>query len=336
MYRRICKSKLSVLTVVLLFCLFVPAATAGDSKCGEEAKAKKDKVAKDCAAMKEDKKDEEAAEAKEKRAPVDADEDIRRGKPSEAEIVAEEVVIEETIVRKLAIPEKAVTEASRARRAAMIIDEATNIRETGIPEDLLNKAKAVAVFPGSTRAAFIWGARWGKGLVSRRDEAGKWLPPSYVNLGGGNFGFQIGVESTDLILVFTGDKAVNALLNGQLTLGGDAAAVAGPVGRYAQIGTDWLLRSGVVAYSRSRGLFAGVALNGAVITIDDSSNRDAYSRHVHGDDILKDAMVDSNIVVQPFLDALNDATQRSQAGAQAKDAADNAADNAAVDANTAP
>jgi len=249
-----------------------------------------------------------------------ADEDVRRGKPSEAiegEVIEEErvVTVERATIKKITIPEVAVNEAYRARLAAKVIDDIANVRETGIPEALLNRAQAVAVFPRVPRAAFGFGVRWGKGLLSRRDEAGKWIPPSYVRLFGGSFGLQLGFQRTDVILVFTSRKAVDALLSGKLTLGAGASAAAGPVGRDASVGTDVLLRTAVFSYSRSRGLFAGVALNGATITIDDTGNRDAYSRHIHADDILKDRVVDSNIVVQPFIDSLNEATRRSQASA---------------------
>jgi lipid-binding SYLF domain-containing protein len=157
-------------------------------------------------------------------------------------------------------------------------------------------------------------------VLSRRDEAGQWIPPSYVRLVGGSFGPQLGFQVTDLILVFTDRKAVEALLKGKLTLGAGASAAAGPVGRDASIGTDVLLRSAIYSYSRSRGLFAGITLNAATVTIDDRGNRDAYSGKFTGDDVLKDRVVYSNVVVQPFIDSLNDATQTSQAGASAADA----------------
>src|SRR5262245_59834353 len=120
--------------------------------------------------------------------------------------------------------------------------------------------------------AFAIGFRWGKGVLSRRDETGRWLPPSYINLRGASIGPQLGFQMTDLILVFTDHKAVEALLKGKLTLGVGASASAGPVGRDLSIGTDVLLRSAIYSYSRAKGLFAGVALNGTTITIDDSSN----------------------------------------------------------------
>jgi lipid-binding SYLF domain-containing protein len=175
-----------------------------------------------------------------------------------------------------------------------------------LPQAVLENAEAIAVVPNVVQGALGFGGRWGKGLLSRRDRCGNWLPPSFVNIAGGSFGFQIGVEATDLVLVFTDAKAVDALLSAKLRLGADATATAGPIGRRASIGTDILFKSAVYSYSRSKGVFAGVSLDGATVTIDDSSNRNAYSRHLHGEEILRYNEVSANVVVQPFMDALNE------------------------------
>jgi lipid-binding SYLF domain-containing protein len=137
-----------------------------------------------------------------------------------------------------------------------------------------------------------------------RDETGAWIPPSFIEITGGNFGFQAGVQSTDLVLIFTNDDAVNALLRGKLTLNADASAAVGPFGRQAQVGVPILVNSGIYAYSRSKGLFAGVSLDGAAITIDDTSNQRVYGMDVNGDAILIEERVAVNEAVAPFLNAL--------------------------------
>jgi lipid-binding SYLF domain-containing protein len=177
------------------------------------------------------------------------------------------------------------------------------IPEEGIPNDLLARARGIAVFPGVVKGAFIVGGEGGKGLVSQRRANGTWSAPSFVKIGGGNFGFQIGVQSTDLVLVFTSREGLEGLLNGKLKLGADASVAAGPVGRKAQVGTDVLLKSAVFAYSRSKGAFAGVSLDGSVVTIDDSDNRAAYGRDLTGHDILL-GNVRPTPVVMPFVQAL--------------------------------
>ena len=249
------------------------------------------------------------------------DQEIDREKPVET-IVDEKVTITDKgeyvetevltatkrTVRKIALPEDAIKEAARARKAAHVIDKNSNMWKQGIPDGLLKNAKAVAVFPNVVKGAIGFGGRWGKGLASVRDACGNWMAPSFVNITGGSFGFQIGVQATDLILIFTDKDAAEALLKGKFKLGADASAAAGPVGRNAEVGTDVLLKSPIYSYSHAKGLFIGVALNGAAITIDDSSNNHAYSRHIHGEEILRFSEVEVNSVVEPFITALNNAT----------------------------
>jgi lipid-binding SYLF domain-containing protein len=215
---------------------------------------------------------------------------------------------------------KRTAEADRAAEAANILTEIMNIPESDIPEELMARAHGIAVIPHVVKGAFGLGGQWGKGLMSQRQEDGSWSPPAYVQIGGGSFGLQIGIQATDLVLVFTDEDGIKALLKAKLKLGADASVTAGPVGRKAEVGTDVLLRSGVFAYSRSRGLFAGVSLDGSVIGMDDSANRKVYSRDVTGEQILLGHNVQSNPDVDPFLTTLekvspphvhvNKATQR--------------------------
>ena len=188
-------------------------------------------------------------------------------------------------------------EMKRSIKAAKVLDH--------MPKWFEKDAVAIAVIPGVKKAAFGFGVRGGKGLISMRDEYGNWIPPSYINIGGLNFGFQIGVQSTDLVLVFSDRDAVDALLRTKLTLNGDAQAAAGPVGRYGEAGIDIGLKSGILAFSHNKGLFVGVSLDGSALTVDDSANAKVYGEYISGDEILLARRVESNEAVEPFLAALN-------------------------------
>jgi lipid-binding SYLF domain-containing protein len=179
-----------------------------------------------------------------------------------------------------------------------------NIPENSVPEELMARAHGIAVIPHVVKGAFGIGGQWGKGLMSQRREDGSWSPPAYVQIGGGSFGLQIGVQASDIVLVFTDEDGLKGILKGKLKLGADASATAGPVGRRAELATDVLLHSAVFAYSRSKGLFAGISLDGSVISIDDSANRKIYEENVTGEQILLGKAVRSNTTVGPFVAAL--------------------------------
>jgi lipid-binding SYLF domain-containing protein len=192
-------------------------------------------------------------------------------------------------------------EAERAADAVNVLTEIMSIPENSIPEDLMARAHGIAVIPHVVKGAFGIGGQWGKGLMSQRREDGSWSAPAYIEIGGGSFGLQIGVQATDIVLVFTDEDGIKGILKGKVKLGADASATAGPVGRKAEVGTDVLLRSAVFAYSRSRGLFAGISLDGSVIGMDDNANRKIYGNNVTGKDLLLGNAVGTNNVVQPFV-----------------------------------
>jgi len=194
--------------------------------------------------------------------------------------------------------------SERADKATLVLTEIMGIPEQGIPEELMPRARAIAVIPHVVKGALGIGGQYGKGLVSQRMANGKWSPPAFIEIGGGSFGLQLGVEATDLILVFTNDEGVKSLLQGKVKLGADASVAAGPVGRKAQASTDVLLKAAIWSYSRSKGLFAGVSLDGAAITMDDKANEKVYGKPVTGPDILVKSAVTSNATVKPFIDAL--------------------------------
>ena len=192
-------------------------------------------------------------------------------------------------------------EAERAADAVNVLNEIMRIPENSIPEDLMARAHGIAVIPHVVKGAFGFGGQWGKGLMSQRREDGSWSAPAYIEIGGGSFGLQIGVQATDIVLVFTDEDGIKGILKGKVKLGADASATAGPVGRNAEVGTDVLLRSAVFAYSRSRGLFAGISLDGSAIGMDDNANRKIYGNNVTGKKILLGNDVGTNNVVQPFV-----------------------------------
>ena len=199
----------------------------------------------------------------------------------------------------------ATDEQERAVKAAEVLTDVMNAPDQAIPNELMERAEAIAVFPHVIKGAFGVGGEFGHGLVSQRMANGRWSAPAYIKIGGGSFGFQIGGTSTDIVLVFTDRKGYEGLLSGKVKLGADAAVAAGPVGRNAQVGTDIKLTSPVFAYSRSKGLFAGVALDGALVTIDDSANELVYGRAMSGREILTEGRAPINNVVAPFVQALD-------------------------------
>jgi len=194
--------------------------------------------------------------------------------------------------------------AERSAKAGSVLTEIMGIPEQGIPEDLMSRARAVAVIPHVVKGALGIGGQYGKGLVSQRTANGKWSAPAFIEIGGGSFGLQLGVEASDLVLVFTNDEGVKSLLKGKVKLGADASVAAGPVGRKANASTDVLLKSAIWSYSRSKGLFAGVSLDGSVIAMDDTANKDTYGKPVTGEDILAKGAVTTNATGKPFVDAL--------------------------------
>jgi lipid-binding SYLF domain-containing protein/serine/threonine protein kinase len=175
--------------------------------------------------------------------------------------------------------------AERARNASAVLEEVIGVAE-GIPQRLLGASRCVAVIPGVIKVGFGFGGRHGKGLVSCRS-GGAWSTPSFVAITGGSFGLQIGAQSTDLVLVFVSRDAAARLADNKITLGGDASVSAGPVGRTAEAGTTIELESEIYSYSRSKGLFAGVSVEGATLRPDKDANRSAYGRGVDQAQLLR-------------------------------------------------
>jgi len=175
-------------------------------------------------------------------------------------------------------PAVAQTKESHVVESAItVLDQIMAIRLRQIPESLLADAHGVAIVPNVVKVSFIAGLRRGRGVLLVKNEAGAWIPPQFVTLTGGSIGYQVGLQATDVILVFKTRKSIQGLLGGTLTLGADAAVAAGPVGRNAGAATDAGLKAEIYTYSRSRGLFAGVSLDGTVLEVDQLANSLYYN-----------------------------------------------------------
>ncbi len=174
----------------------------------------------------------------------------------------------------------------RLNSAKAVIDEIEGTPDKGIPESILRGASCVAVIPAYKKAAFIVGGQYGQGVVTCRTPKG-WSAPAFVKLEGGSFGFQIGGQSTDLILVAMNLNGMQNMLQSKFKIGGDASAAAGPVGRNASAGTDWKLNTEFLTYSRAKGLFAGIDLDGTTFTQNEDDTKSFYGSNIPFDTILK-------------------------------------------------
>ena len=181
-------------------------------------------------------------------------------------------------------------EAERIAKATTVFEEIMAVPEKAIPDKILSNADAIAVFPSTLKGGFGIGAHHGKGIVSRRNrDTGTWTAPGFLSLTGGSFGAQIGGQAVDLVLVIMNKNGLDSLLKSDFKIGGDASVAAGPIGRSAEAATDLLMEAEIVSYSRARGLFAGVSLNGSVINEDEDANRDFYGRPIRNAQILDES-----------------------------------------------
>lgn len=202
-------------------------------------------------------------------------------------------------------------EDARLLTSTRVLTELMQMPDQNIPAWLLDRAYAVAVVPAVIKVGLGVGGRRGKGVLVVRTERGGWSNPVFVNLTGGSFGFQVGVQSSDVVLVFTSRQSIEGIVGGKVTLGADAAVAAGPVGRQSSAATDIGLNAQVYSYSRASGLFAGVALDGSALTIDHRSNESFYGRPgVLASEIIRSDAPRAAGTAQDFIGALD----RSAAG----------------------
>jgi lipid-binding SYLF domain-containing protein len=173
----------------------------------------------------------------------------------------------------------------RLNNAATVLHGIMSTPDKGIPEEVLEHAKCVAVVPHMIKGGFVFGAENGRGVATCRT-AGGWSAPAFFAITGGSWGLQIGVEGVDLVMIIQNDKGMQRLLSSKFQLGTDASAAAGPVGRHASADTDWKLNTEILTYSRAKGAFAGLTLSGASIRRDDDSMQAFYGRHVTTEAVL--------------------------------------------------
>src|SRR5512142_1993320 len=167
----------------------------------------------------------------------------------------------------------------RLDNAGKVLHEVMAAPDNGIPEEVLEHAKCVAVVPHMIKGGFVFGAQNGRGVATCRTAEG-WSAPAFFSITGGSFGFQIGIEGVDLVMIIQNEKGMQKLLASKFQIGGDASAAAGPVGRHASAATNWKLETEILTYSRAKGAFAGSALNGASVRRDDDSMKAIYGSHV--------------------------------------------------------
>ncbi len=175
---------------------------------------------------------------------------------------------------------------NRIDSAKVVIDEIMHAQDRSIPQNILEQATCVAVVPGMLKGAFVFGAQYGRGVVTCRTGHG-WSAPVFIRMAGGSFGFQIGGQSTDLVLVAVNDRGFQDLLKSKFKIGGDASAAAGPVGRAGQASTDWKMNAELLSYSRSKGLFAGIDLDGTSVTQDKDATETYYGAPHSFESILR-------------------------------------------------
>lgn len=174
----------------------------------------------------------------------------------------------------------------RIERAIEVVKDLASLSEEGIPAKLLEKAQGIAIFPGVVKAAWGIGGQYGRGIVVVRREDGRWSNPLFINLIGGSFGWQIGVQKADLVLVFKNRRGVENIASNKITLGADMSVSAGPVGRSAEASTDIEMEAEIYSYSKSKGLFAGIALKGGTLRVDREANSAFYGESLAASKIL--------------------------------------------------
>ncbi len=201
-------------------------------------------------------------------------------------------------------------EQQRAETALQVLRQVQSTPDSNIPASLLSRAHAIAVIPAVVKVGLMIGGRRGKGLISVRQADGTWSNPAFISITGGSFGFQAGVQSADIILVFRTPRGIDNLVAGKFTLGADASVAAGPVGRQGSAATDIKLRAEILSYARTRGLFAGVALDGSVLGIDYDAIERVYGRGTSPRALFEGRVQGAPGFIVDFRDQLEEQTSR--------------------------
>ena len=190
--------------------------------------------------------------------------------------------------------------------SAKVFEDMTKMPEDGIPENLVKDCYAVAIFPSTIGGGFIVGGKYGQGVIVVKDKAAsKWSAPAVFNLAGASFGWQIGGQATDIVLLVMSERGLDGLLSSKFKLGADASVAAGPVGRDAEAATDLQLKGGILSYSRSRGAFVGLKLEGAVISANSEANTSLYGASISARDILLSKKTEPTKAAGRLLDYLS-------------------------------
>jgi len=212
-----------------------------------------------------------------------------------------------------------VLPAAGQKKERESIDEAATVMKEilgmpdGIPNDLLDTADCIVIYPSVKKAAFIVGGSYGRGLITCRkgqDFSGSWSPPAMFALEGGSFGFQIGAQATDFVLLVMNESGAKSVMSSKVKLGGDASVAAGPVGRTASAETDIVMKAEILSYSRSQGLFAGLSLEGSTMRSDDGANKALYGKELSAKEIVREGKVASPASAQPLLAILGRASPK--------------------------
>ena len=213
----------------------------------------------------------------------------------------------------IALPAMAAdkTEVNKIRDAEAVLKASVSAPDRGIPKEMLERADCIAVFPGVKKAAFVVGGEWGRGVVTCRQSDGSMGAPAFFSMGGGSFGWQAGVEEADLVLLIMNPDGVKHLLEDHFTLGGEAAAVAGPVGRTAAAATDAQMHAQILSWSRSRGLFAGLSLAGTVIKPNGKAMERFYGKPVSARDALVERSVPIPKEARSFVETTSECARHS-------------------------
>jgi lipid-binding SYLF domain-containing protein len=199
-------------------------------------------------------------------------------------------------------------ENARLKESATVLKEILGTPDKGIPRDLMNKAECVVVFPSVKKAAFVVGASYGRGAITCRsgeDFRGRWSAPSMFALEAGSVGFQIGGQETDFVLLIMNEKGANSVMSSKVKLGADASAAAGPVGRTASAATDIVMKAEILSWSRARGVFAGVSLEGSTLRSDDGANKNLYGSELSAKQIVREGKVKTPEGAKPLIDLLD-------------------------------
>ena len=196
-------------------------------------------------------------------------------------------------------------EVKRLSRATEVFQEIMKTPDKGIPEDLLDKSACIAIVPGLKKAGLGLGGKYGKGLIMCRKADRRWTAPSFITIEGGSIGFQIGFTQIDVVMLFMNRKGVDKLIGDKFTIGADASAAAGPVGRQTAAQTNIRMDAEILTYSRAKGLFAGISLDGATLRSDKDDNRDFYGKDIDARTILLDGTVEMPAEARPLASALS-------------------------------